>query len=264
VFERHFGLNATPFRKDVPALGLFPARLHHELLLRLNYALEQAQIVVVCGETGTGKTTVLRALLAQQSPARYRFLYLPHPPRSPRELFSDLLTEIGADVPWSTIDARARTRRQLMQLAEAGRTPVVICDEAQDIPAAMLEELRLLTCFELDARPVLALILAGHPELARHVRKKGLEALAQRVGLWFTLVGLDRDEVGRYLQHHLELAGCQQPLFTPDAVTALFLATKGVPRALGRLATRCLDQAASDRLDHVDGQLVETLAVDWE
>jgi general secretion pathway protein A len=264
LFERHFGLTATPFRKDIPALALFPARLHQELLTRLAYAIEQCQIVVLCGETGTGKSTVLRALVAQQSPARYRFLYLPHPPRSPRELFSDLLSEIGADVPWSTIEARTRARRQLLELAEAGRTPVLILDEAQDIPAAMLEELRLLTAFELDARPVLALILSGHTDLARHVRKKGLEALAQRVGLWFTLVGLDRDEVGRYLQHHLELAGCPRPLFTPEAVNALFLATKGIPRAIGRLATRCLEHAAAHRLDQVDATVVETVAADWE
>jgi general secretion pathway protein A len=264
VFEKHFGFSATPFRKDLPALGLFPARLHQELLGRLDYALSQCQIVVLCGETGTGKSTILRALVAANSPARYRFLYLPHPPRSPRELFSDLLTEIGADVPWTTIDARARARHQLIELADAGRTPVLIVDEAQDIPAAMLEELRLLTSFELDAKPVLALILAGHPDLARHIRKKGLEALAQRVGLWFTLVGLDRDEVGRYLQHHLQIAGCERPLFTPQAVQALFLATKGIPRSLGRLATASLDRAATDNLDQIDGPLVDALAADWE
>jgi general secretion pathway protein A len=264
VFERHFGLTATPFRKDIPALGLFPARLHQEILQRLTYALAQCQIACLCGEVGSGKSTLLRAFVAQQSPARYRFLILAHPPRATRDLYTDLLRELGGEPPWSTADARARAREQLVSLAQAGRTPVLICDEGQDVPPALLEELRLLTAFELDGQPVLALILSGHPELAHHIRRRGLEALAQRIGTWCTLVGLDRDEVGRYLQHHLELAGCARPLFTPEATDAIFQATKGIPRAVGRLATTCLQLAAAQNRDQVDVTLVEAATTDWD
>lgn len=260
MFEAHFGLSATPFRKDVPAMALFPSRLHQDILARLVYALAHCQIVCLCGETGTGKSSLLRALLAQQSPAHYRFLHLPQPPRTPRELWTDLLQALGADVPWTMTEARSRVRRQLAASAEAGRTPVLILDDAQEIPASMLEELRLLTAFELDAKPVFALLLAGHPELGRHIRKRGLEALAQRVELWCQLVGLDRDETGRYLQHHLELAGSVAPLFTPDAVLDIFQATKGVPRAINRLATACLRHAAAQRLDQVGADIVETVS----
>lgn len=260
MFEQHFGLSATPFRKDVPAMALFPSRLHQETLGRLAYAIGHCQIVCLCGETGSGKSTVLRALVAQQSPARFRFLHLPQPPRTARELWTDLLQTLGSDVPWTMTEARTRVRRQLAASAEAGRTPVLILDDAQEIPPAMLEELRLLTAFDLDARPVFALLLAGHPELARHIRKRGLEALAQRVDLWCHLVGLERDEIGHYLQHHLELAGCAQPLFDPGAVLAIFQATKGVPRAINRLATACLQHAAAHHLDHVDPTVVETVA----
>lgn len=260
MFEAHFGLNATPFRKDVPAMALFPSRLHQDTLARLVYAIAHCQIVCLCGETGTGKSTLLRALVAQQSPARYRFLHLPQPPRTPRELWTDLLQALGADVPWTMTEARSRVRRQLAASAEAGRTPVLILDDAQEIPVAMLEELRLLTAFDLDAKPVFALLLAGHPELSRHIRKRGLEALAQRVELWCQLVGLDRDETGRYLQHHLELAGSVQPIFSPDAVLGLFQATKGVPRAVNRLATACLHHAAAQSLDQVDADTVEAVS----
>lgn len=264
MFEQHFGLTATPFGKDVPAMALFPARLQHELLERLAYAIARCHIVCLCGETGTGKSSLLRALLAQQSPARYRFLHLPHPPRTPRELWTDLLQALGADVPWTMTEARGRVRHQLAESADAGRTPVLLLDDAQDIPPPMLEELRLLTAFDLDAKPVFALVLAGHPELARRVRKRGLEALAQRVDLWCQLVGLDRDETGRYIQHHLELAGCAQPLFTPEAVLAIFQATKGVPRAINRLATGCLHHAAAHGLNPIDAAAVEAVSADLD
>lgn len=264
MFEQHFGFSATPFRRDIPTLGIFPARLHQQILARLAYVLAQCQIGCLCGETGTGKSTLLRAFLAQQSPARYRLLTIADPPRAPRDLYLGLLAELGAEPAWSTADARTRVRTQLSALAAAGRTPVLVIDEAQDVPTALLEELRLLTAFELDAQPVLALILAGHPELAHHIQRRGLQALAQRVGAWCTLLGLERDEVGPYLQHHLELAGCNRPLFTPEAIAAIFQATKGIPRALGRLATACLQLAAEQHLDHVDAALLEAATPEWE
>ena len=262
MFEAHFGFTATPFRKDLPAMALYSARLHAQVLQQMDYALAQCQIVVLCGETGSGKSTLLRALVAQQSPARYRFLVLAHPPAAPRDLYLDLLNVLGESAPWSTAEARTRTRQRLAALAEAGRTPVLVVDEAQDVPVPVLEQLRLLTAFELDGRPVLALVLAGHPELARHVRQKSLLALSERVGLWLQLLGLDRDEPPRYLQHHLELAGCVRPLFTPEATIAIFQATKGIPRAINRLATRCLQLAATLGRDQVVAELAEAVAAE--
>jgi general secretion pathway protein A len=264
VFEQHFGLSATPFRKDVPAMALFPARRHQQLLQRLDYALAPRQIACLCGETGSGKSTLLRALCAQQVPAHYRFVTLAHPPRQVRELHLEILAALGADTPWTTAEMRTRVRHQLTELAEAGRTPVLVVDEAQDLSPAVLEELRLLTAFDLDGRPVFALVLSGHPELARHLRRKGLEPFAQRIGLWFQLVGLDRDETGRYLQHHLELAGCPRALFQPAAVTAIFEVTKGLPRAINRLATASLALAAARGDTEVDAPLVETAAAEWD
>lgn len=263
MFEQHFGFTVTPFRRDIPAVALFPARLHTQLLQRLDYALTQRQIVCLCGETGSGKSTVLRALCAQQSPVQYRFVTLAHPPRQVRDLHLEVLGALGADAPWSTAQMRAVVRHQLRELAEAGRTPVLVVDEAQDIPVPVLEEIRLLTAFDLDARPVFALVLSGHPELARHLRRKGLEPFAQRIGLWFQLVGLDRDETAAYLRHHLELAGCSRPLFDPPAITAIFQATKGVPRAIGRLATACLELAATRAAANIDAALVDAAAA-WE
>ncbi len=145
MFEEPFGMSATPFRKDVPAMALFPSRLHQQILGRLGYAIAHCQIICLCGETGSGKSTLLRALVAQSSPARFRFLHLPQPPRTARELWTDLLQTLGSDVPWTMTEARSRVRRQLAASADAGRTPVLILDDAQEIPSAMLEELRLLT-----------------------------------------------------------------------------------------------------------------------
>jgi len=257
MFEQHFGLQRTPFGRDVPTAALLTPTTQTRAIASLNYAVTQRQIAVLVGEIGAGKSTVLRATLAGLSPARFPQAYLPAAPRDARDLYRSLLGELGEAAPWSTSDARTRLRALLTGMADAGRTPVLVCDEAQDLSPASLEHLRLLTSFDLDSRPVFALILAGQPELGRLVRRKGSEALAQRVGSFIHLLGLSREETDRYLAHHLELAGTTQPLFTVDASAVLFSASKGLPRSINRLANACLEAAFLRHLSAIDGPLAE-------
>jgi type II secretory pathway predicted ATPase ExeA len=257
MFEQHFGLQRAPFGRDVPTAALLPSAAQTQAIAALGYAIAQRQIAVLVGEIGAGKSSVLRATLAALSPARFPQAYLPAAPRDARDLYRTLLGEFGEVAPWSTADARTRLRALLLGLADAGRTPVLVCDEAQDLAPALLEQLRLLTSFDLDSRPVFALLLVGQPELARLVRRKGSEALAQRVGSFIHLLGLSREETDRYLLLHLELAGTTRPLFSADASAVLFAASKGLPRTINRLATACLEAAFLHRLDAVDAALAD-------
>lgn len=257
MFEQHFGLQRAPFGRDVPTAALLAPAAQTQAIAALGYAIAQRQIAVLYGEIGAGKSTVLRATLAGLSPARFPQAYLPAAPRDARDLYRSLLGELGELAPWSAADARTRLRTLLVGMADAGRTPLLVCDEAQDLSPAVLEHLRLLTSFDLDSRPVFALILAGQPELGRLVRRKGSEALAQRVGSFIHLLGLSREETDRYLIHHLELAGTTQPLFTAEASAVLFSASKGLPRTINRLANACLEAAFLRHLDAVDGLLAE-------
>jgi general secretion pathway protein A len=261
VITEHFGLQRVPFGKDLPTAALFVPAAQAQATAALSAAIAQRQIAVLTGEIGAGKTTVLRATLTACSPARFPVAYLPGAPRDARDLYHSLLHAFGEQPPWSTSDARDRLRHVLLDFADAGRTPVVVLDEAQDLPPALLTPLRVLTSFDLDARPVFALLLAGQPELARLIRRKGQEALAQRVGTWCHLLGLTREETDRYIAHQLQLAGCVRPLFDPGATAAIFAAAKGLPRAVGRAALACLQAAALGGADHVDAALAEqTLA----
>ena len=262
MIEEHFGLQRAPFGKDVPTAALFTPAAQIQATSQLTYAIAQRHIAVLVGEVGAGKSTVLRATLAACSPARFPVAYLPGAPRDPRDLFQSVLAAFGESAPWSTADARTRLRRVLLDFADAGRTAVLVCDEAHDLTPVMLSHLRVLTNFEMDARPVFALLLAGHPDLARLVRRKGQEALAQRVGITCHLLGLTREETDRYIAHHLQIAGCVQPLFTPEATAAIFAASKGLPRAVNRAALACLEAAMLAGADHVDATLAEDALAD--
>ena len=252
MITEHFGLQRLPFGKDVPVSALFQPAAQAQAIAALLFAIAQRQIALLVGEVGAGKSTVLRATLAACSPARFPLAYLPGAPRDARDLYQSVLATFGESAPWSTAEARTRVRNLLQEMADAGRTAVLVVDEAQDIGPALLTQLRVLTNFELDARPVFALVLAGHPELATLLRRRGQEAMAQRVGTSCHLLGLTREETDRYIAHHLQLAGCVRPLFDPAATASIFAASKGLPRVINRAALACLETAALAGSDHVD------------
>ncbi len=116
-----------------------------QAIAALTGAIAARQIAVLVGDVGAGKSTVLRATVAACSPARFPIAYLPGAPRDARDLYQSLLHAFGEQPPWSASDALHRLRQILTDLADAGRTPVVVLDEAQDLPAALLTPLRVLT-----------------------------------------------------------------------------------------------------------------------
>ncbi len=252
MITQHFGLERLPFGKDVPVSALFQPAAQAQAVTQIQFAISQRQIAVLVGEIGAGKSTVLRATLAACSPARFPLAYLPGAPRDPRDLYQSALAAFGESSPWSIAETRTRLRNILRDYADAGRTAVLVVDEAQDLAPALLDALRVLTNFELDARPVFALVLCGHPELLHLLRRKGQEAMAQRIGTTSHLLGLTREETDRYIAHHLQLAGCIRPLFDPPATAAIFAASKGLPRLINRAALACLETAALAGTDHVD------------
>ena len=119
---------------------------------------------------------------------------------------------------------------------EAKQRPVLIVDEAQHLRNEVLEDLRLLTNYEMDSQNRLCLLLVGLTELRRRLTMAVHESLAQRIVVRYHLRGLEREELSHYLTHRLRLAGCERPLIEPPAIEALFQATQGMPRKLNRLA----------------------------
>lgn len=262
LFEKHFGLSSTPFRKDIPPLALFPSRAHRELVTRLAQAIPRAEIMCVTGDIGAGKSTALRAAQHTLSPALYRFIYVPNPNMAARDLYQELLRELGVQPPWSTTSARRQLRDAFQALREDGRTPVVILDEAHKMPPGLLDEIRTLTSFNLDSTPVFALVLAGHPDLSRLLSRRGNEALSQRIGFRFHLTGMDWDETKAYIAHHLNLAGVVRPVFSEDALRLLFQHTQGIPRRVNSLALQALEVAYLQQHELVDLTTMELVTAD--
>ena len=257
MFEAHFGFRTTPFDRQLLPEQLYPSTSLRELRERLRYAIERAHIMTLTGEVGAGKSTALRATVASLPAALYRFIYLAPPPTSARSLYREILFTLHIDPPWTTPDARRVARDALTRLKREGQTPVLLVDEAHLLSPAMLEELRLLTNFEMDARSVFALVLCGLPELGRRLASQNHESLAQRIAVRYHLVGLGREETKAYVAHHLGLVGVERAIFADDALEHLFEFSHGVPRQVNGYALQALDLAWRQGKEHVDFKTME-------
>lgn len=246
MFASFFGLTRLPFTPDLPVEALFRSAGLEETLSRLRYVLSQRAIALLVGEPGSGKTATLRALVAASDPATHKFLYLVNPGGA-RGLYRLLCHALGLVPAHFAADLSRQLQQALLRLVDHGVTPVLLCDEVQDWPAAVLQELRYLLNAEMDARAPCALVLVGHPDLRHRLALESLRPLAQRVAIAATLGGLNAGETADYIEHQLRWAGATRPLFTRETVELITHYSRGLPRQINRLCTASLLAAAGVR-----------------
>ena len=242
MYLEHFGFHRLPFTIAPDPALLFPAQGHQEALAHLHYALSgHGGLVCLTGEVGTGKTTLCRAFLGQL-PDHVRSAYVFNPNLSATELLHGLCDEWGISVaPGASLRELYNVlNHELLLGYAAGQRFVCVIDEAQSMPAPLLEQVRLLTNLETDQEKLLTLILVGQPELRQTLARHDLRQLSQRITARYHLRHLNFSETRAYLHHRCRLAGVSQPLFTIPAVWALWRASGGIPRLLNSIADRAL------------------------
>ncbi|BAS27091.1 ExeA family protein [Limnochorda pilosa] len=261
MYEAFFGLSRAPFTREIAPSDLFTSRQHKELLERLRYAAERRLVMLLTGEVGSGKSTALRALREHLDSARYEVLYLADVAFSPRSFFHRLLEELHVEAPYQLTRAKRLAYRTLLERHQTQhRTPVLVVDEAQHLPRAVLEEVRGLLNYDCDAFAPFALILSGTRPLAELLQLASLEPLSQRIDLRFHLQGLTLEETQQYVRHLLNLAGVGQEIFSREALTRLHLASEGIPRKINRLATLTLMAAAAQERRVIDDGFLDQVA----
>ena len=253
MHREFFAFRRYPFQGALPADELFAGEAQAEARTRLRHLLELRGIGLVTGEAGCGKTTVCRQAAGDLHAGLYRVCYVSLSTGSVIDTCNAVADAFGLPAFAGRVAAYRAIRAEVSRMVgEAKRLPVLFVDEAHHLRGEILEELRLLTNFEMDSERRMCLVLSGLTELRRRLAMSAHESLAQRIVVRCHLGGFSRDEVGGYIEHRLRLAGAEVPVFEPEAVEAVALAGNGLPRQIDRIAHNALHAAAIAGVRRVD------------
>lgn len=248
MYTRFFGLTRLPFEASPDPGFLFDGPAHREAIASIEYAVATRMgFIMLTGEVGLGKTTVIRAFLNRYDRGRLLPIYVFHPLVTFDELLELVSDELGLtlDVAIGSFNRLRAIQRELIRLYADNRQVVLVIDEAQRLPEDTLENLRLLTNLETDDAKLLQIVLVGQPELEVVLAQPHLRQLEQRIVLKARLESLTRADSIRYLHHRLTLAGADDPeqVMTAAGLDAVVELADGVPRRMNILANRALIDA---------------------
>lgn len=264
MLKGYFGFRREPFSKELDPTEYFPHSGFQELQARLTIMVETRALGLVTGEIGSGKSSAVRRLAAGLDPHRHPVVYCAESQLTPFDFYSLVLEAFGLTPRFQ----RSQARRQFLTLMtdlfdQQHKVPVVIIDEAQNLPATMLQELRFITNTHMDAVTPFACILVGQPDLRAQLRLRYFEPIQQRIALRYHLGGLSESETQAYVAHHCQLAGATYPLIAPSAQSLLYTTTHGMPRLINLFAVQALWAAAAAHADIVDESHMQQAIADW-
>jgi type II secretory pathway predicted ATPase ExeA len=267
MYKRFFGLRANPFNMNPDPRYLFLTRHTEEALACLTYGIQSRKgFVLLTGEVGTGKTTLVNKLLEWLRLQHIATAFVFNPRMDVPEFLEYMLSDFGIQ---SSATGKSQNLRRLynwlLDRHRAGETSVLIVDEAQNLTDELLEEIRLLTNLETFTEKLLQVVLVGQPELEQKMKQPNLRQLRQRLVLQAKTHALSLEEARAYITERLRIAGGNgKPIFSPEAVTAIHRYSNGIPRVVNLICEHSLVSAFVDEQKMVSASVVDAVARDFE
>lgn len=267
MYTQFFGLSENPFRLTPDPRFLYFTSKHSESLAALVYGvLSRKGFMVVTGDAGTGKTTLIHALLGMLTEKKVSCAFIFHPLLEPAELLEYVLADLGVKPPSSQKGEMLRTLHSyLLKRHQEGSTTVLILDEAHKLAPSLLEEIRLFSNLETSRDKLLQIVLTGQSELDDLFRRDDLRQLKQRIGLRSRLEPFDASQTAEYLQHRIGLCGREAgDLFPPGAMAAVYQFSRGIPRLINSICDNALLLAFAQQSPAVSRAMVAEVAGDLD
>jgi len=265
MYDDHYGLTGRPFQLTPDPAFYFESATHRKAMAYLGYGLAQGEgFVVITGDIGAGKTTLVGHVMATIDKARMFAAKI-----TSTQVDGDDILRLAAQafgIATEGVDKApllGRVEAFLNEQARIGRRTLLIVDEAQNLPTSALEELRMLSNFQAGGQALLQIFLLGQPEFRDKLKDGQLEQLAQRVIASHHLDPMGEGEIGAYIRASAQAGGWNgRPAFTQDAFAALHAGSGGIPRRVNALAARVMLFASLEGRDAIDGSVVEAVAAD--
>ncbi|MGH7859849.1 MAG: ExeA family protein [Candidatus Binatia bacterium] len=262
MYIDYYGLKEKPFNLTPDPRFLYLTPGYREALSQLLYGVQERRgFMALTGEVGTGKTTLLQALLAHLDEETTKVAYIFNSTLPFDGLVEYMLEDLGVDRPAGTPAQRIFVlNRFLIERCRAGQNSVLIIDEAQNLSPETLEQVRLLSNFESRTDKLLQILLVGQPELRNSLSLPQLRQLNQRISLRCTIHPLDPSECGEYVRHRLSMAGAgsrSADLFPAAALDRIARYSAGIPRMINIVCDHCLLFGYADQRPSLDVDVVE-------
>jgi general secretion pathway protein A len=267
MYKEFFGLRANPFNVNPDPRYLFLTRHTEEALACLTYGIQSRKgFVLLTGEVGTGKTTLINKLLEWLRLQQVATAFIFNSRLNTAQFLDYMMADFG--IPCDSKDKSQillRLYNWLLDRYRAGETAVLIVDEAQNLTEEVLEEIRMLTNLETFTEKLLQIVLVGQPELEEKLRQPQLRQLRQRLSLRAKTHELTLTETKAYVQQRLRIAGSNgQDIFDPEAVVSIHRYANGIPRVINLLCEHCLVSAFVDQQNVIMPAVVDNVARDLD
>ena len=263
MYESHYGLTAKPFSIVPNPEILFLSKNHENALTYLEYGLsEKVGFILLTGEIGAGKTTLIRYMLNKME-SQSDIAVIFNTNFTSDQMFRRILSEF--EIPCDTTDKERHLQllyEFLIDRYAQGRHVLLIVDEAQNLSDAALEDIRMLSNLQTDDRILLQIMLVGQPELKNRLNMPAFRQLAQRIAVNYHITPMDEVQTRHYIGYRIGKAGGEPDLFTPEAINLIYTHSGGIPRSINLMCDTALVYGFADNLEHIDAAVVEKVVKD--
>ena len=266
MYRSFFGLRVLPFGASPDPRFLYMMPRIREALACLQYGIAARKgFVVMTGEVGTGKTTLLKTVLSSFTKDRVSTAFVFNPRLDVLDFLEFVLTDFG-------IPPKARTKsgmllqlnRWLIERFRNQELCAIVVDEAQNLSWELLEEIRLLTNLETSSEKLVQIVLSGQPELEEKLRNPSVRQLRQRISMWCRTYPLSSEETQAYIAERLRIAGARQPVLLPEAVQLVYRYSKGIPRLINLICEHAMISAYVEQIKPIPARIVESVSTELD
>ncbi len=258
MYKNFFGLKINPFGTSPDPRFLYMMPHTREALAGLEYGISARKgFIVLSGEVGTGKTTLLRRALSSFDQSRIFSSFVFNPRLEVLDFLEFVLSDFGVTPATRTKSGMLiQLNRWLIDRFRRQETCVIIIDEAQNVSPDLFEEIRLLTNLETSSEKLVQIILSGQPEMEQMLLQPSLRQLRQRVSLWCRTQPISAEQTAEYIKQRLLIAGTSEPIFTPEAVAVIHGASRGIPRVINLICEHALVAAYVEQTQRIPASII--------